>query len=92
MANNSNGARVCRGEISPADAPALLFLDEKGIRSYDKLCELADMKAEEYHSSSDSIKELESRITDLKDLRQYIINYSNLSIFACFRPVSDRPP
>ena len=54
----------------------LLFLDEKGIRSYDRLCELADMKAEEFHASSDSIKELESRITDLKDLRQHIINYS----------------
>ena len=54
----------------------LLFLDEKGIRSYDKLSELADMSAEKFHESSDSIKELESRVSEIKELRSQIINYS----------------
>ena len=54
----------------------LLFLDEKGIRSYARLSELADMTSEKFRESSDSLKELENKISDLKELRMHIINYS----------------
>lgn len=54
----------------------LLYLNDKGIRSYAELKEIADSSAASFRKNTDSIKAAESKIDDLSKLRKHIINYS----------------
>ena len=55
---------------------ALLFLQEHGIRNYEELSKKASCSAEKFRTLSDSIKEKESRLKEISDLRTHIINYA----------------
>ena len=55
---------------------ALLYLQEHGIRDYADLTEKTKNSAGRFHEIADSIKEKESRLTEITDLKTAIKNYS----------------
>lgn len=55
---------------------ALVFFQEKGLRSYKELSEKAENSSKEFSRLSDKIKKIESRMKEISDLRSCIINYS----------------
>ena len=54
----------------------LLFLNDKGIRSYAKLKEKADVSATDFRKLTDSIRALEAKIDELGKLRKHMINFN----------------
>ena len=54
----------------------LLYLNEKGIRSYDQLKNLAESSATDFRDLTAKIKAAESRIDELSDLRKQIRNFA----------------
>ena len=54
----------------------LLYLDEKGIRSYAQLKELADSASSDFKNLTEKIKKVEARIDELSELRKQIRNYA----------------
>lgn len=61
---------------SKAMMNTLLFLNEKGIRSYDDLKEKADSSSKNFRTLTEEIKGIEGRIAEINDIRKHIINYS----------------
>ncbi len=54
----------------------LLYLNEKGIRSYDQLKSLAESFATDFRDLTAKIKAAEGKIDELKDLRTHMQNYN----------------
>ena len=54
----------------------LLFLNDKGIRSYAKLKEKVDVSATDFSKLTDSIRALEAKIDELGKLRKHMINFN----------------
>ena len=55
---------------------ALLFLQEHGIRDHEELEQKATTSAARFHELAAAIKEKESRLESIKDLKTSIINYA----------------
>lgn len=54
----------------------LLYLEEKGIRSYAQLKELADSSASDFRDLTEKIKKVEARIEKLSEIRKQLRNYA----------------
>jgi len=54
----------------------LLFLNDKGIRSYAELKEKADGSAADFRKLTDSIRAVEGKIDELGKLRKHLINFN----------------
>ena len=54
----------------------LLFLNEKGIRSYEQLKEMAKAASSDFSSLSENLKKIESRIDELTSLRKSIRDFA----------------
>ena len=54
----------------------LLFLNDKGIRSYAELKEKADVSAADFRKLPDSIRAVEGKIDELGKLRKHLINFN----------------
>ncbi len=61
---------------SKAMMNTLLFLNEKGIRSYEDLKEKANSSSKNFRALTEEIKGIEGRIAEINDIRKHIINYS----------------
>lgn len=60
----------------------LLYLNDKGIRSYAELADKADTSASRFRKITDGIRVAEEKIEDLSKLRKHIINYNkNKGVF-----------
>ena len=57
-------------------AQTLLFLEEHGIRDYETLESRAKSCSEQFNKISKRQKELESRLSEITELKKHIINYS----------------
>ena len=57
-------------------AQTLLFLQERDIRTYEKLSDMATDTSERFHELSQNIKTAEKRLGEIAVLRTHIINYS----------------
>ncbi|MCR5777021.1 MAG: relaxase/mobilization nuclease domain-containing protein [Lachnospiraceae bacterium] len=55
---------------------ALLFFQEKGLRTYAELAERAAESSKRFSKLSDEIKNIEKRMKEISELRTAIINYS----------------
>ena len=55
---------------------AVFFLQERGVRTYEKLAERADSSARRFDELSEKIKGYDSRLTEISEMRKAIINYS----------------
>lgn len=54
----------------------LLYLDEKGIRSYEQLKDKAETSSADFKDLTDNIRRVESRIDELTGLRKQLRNYA----------------
>ncbi|MCR5657588.1 MAG: relaxase/mobilization nuclease domain-containing protein [Butyrivibrio sp.] len=54
----------------------LLYLEEKGIRSYMELKDLADSTASDFKELTEKIKKVEARIEKLSEIRKQLRNYA----------------
>ena len=54
----------------------LLYLSEKGIRSYEDLKEKADASAIKFRNLTDTIKSAEQKMAEITELKKHIFNYS----------------
>ncbi|MBO4213572.1 MAG: relaxase/mobilization nuclease domain-containing protein [Lachnospiraceae bacterium] len=67
-------------------ALTLLFLEEHNIRDYEELSRLASSLSERYNEIADKQKVLESRLSEITELKKHIINYSKTKdIYAAYR-------
>jgi len=57
-------------------AQTLLLLDEKGIRDMETLCEKSEKASDRFRIVSARQKEIESRLSEISELRQHIFNYA----------------
>ncbi len=57
-------------------AQTLLFLQERDVRTYEKLSEMATDTSARFHELSQNIKSAEKRLGEIAVLRTHIINYS----------------
>ncbi|MCR5778462.1 MAG: relaxase/mobilization nuclease domain-containing protein [Lachnospiraceae bacterium] len=55
---------------------AILFFQEKGLRTYAELVERAANSSKRFSELSDEIKDIEKRMKEISELRTAIINYS----------------
>ena len=67
-------------------AQTLLFLQEKDIRSYDKLSEMASGSSVRFNELSQNIKDAEKRLGEIAVLRTHIINYAKTrDVYVAYR-------
>ena len=67
-------------------AQTLIYLQERGLDSYDALKEKTAAATERYHDLSDRIKGLESKMKSNADLQKQIVNYSKTrKIYEAYR-------
>ncbi|RKM60586.1 relaxase [Butyrivibrio sp. CB08] len=66
-AKTFNAKKICK---------ALLFIEEKGIRSYDELVDRTKATSERFGELLKDIKSYEARLSEISSLRKHIINYS----------------
>ena len=59
-----------------AISKTLIFLSERGIESYKKLTAVATEATEKFDSITSRQKEIEKRMSEIKELRQHIFNYA----------------
>lgn len=72
-------------------ANTLNFLTEHGISDYDELVTRTDEAGEKFDAASVRIKQVESRLTELSELRSHIINYSKThKIYTAYRNAKDK--
>lgn len=65
---------------------AILFFQEKGLRSYKELVERADSSAKKFDELSEKIKSAESKMKEISDLKKNIYNYSRTrDIYIAYR-------
>lgn len=57
-------------------AQTLLFLEQHDLRDYDKLSELAASSSERFGQITTRQKEIEARLSEIKETKKHIINYS----------------
>ena len=64
----------------------LIFLQEKKIGSIEEMQERVDAATAHYHELGDSIKEAETRMTEIAILRTHIVNYAKTrSVYDAYR-------
>jgi len=67
-------------------AQTLIYLQENNLDEYEKLEEKSAQTTKEFHQLSGSIKEVESKINDIKELQRHIKNYGKTrDIYADYR-------
>ena len=67
-------------------AQTLLFLQERDVRTYEKLSEMATDTSEKFHELSQSIKDAEKRLGEIAVLKTHIINYSKTrEVYVAYR-------
>ena len=67
-------------------AQTLLFLQEKDIRSYDVLSDMASGAPTRFNELSQSIKDAETRLGEIAVLRTHIINYAKTrDVYVAYR-------
>jgi len=72
-------------------ANTLNCLTEHGISDYGELVTQADKSGEKFDAASVRIKQVESRLAELSELRSHIINYSKTrNIYAAYRTAKDK--
>ena len=72
-------------------ANTLNFLTEHGISDYDELVTLSNEAGEKFDAASAQIKQVESRLAELSELRSHIINYSRThNIYTAYRNAKDK--
>lgn len=59
-----------------AISKTLIFLSERGLESYKKLTAVATEATEKFDSITSRQKEIEKRMSEIKELRQHIFNYA----------------
>lgn len=59
-----------------AISKTLIFLSERGLESYKKLTAVATEATEKFDSITSRKKEIEKRMSEIKELRQHIFNYA----------------
>ena len=57
-------------------AQTLLFLEQHDLRDYDKLSEIAAASSERFGQITTRQKEIEARLSEIKETKKHIINYS----------------
>ena len=55
---------------------AILFFQEKGLRSYKELAERADSSSQKFDELSEKIKSAENKMKEIANLKKHIFNYS----------------
>lgn len=69
-----------------AISKTLIFLRERGLESYKKLTAVATEATEKFDSITSRQKEIEKRMSEIKELRQHIFNYAKAKkIYAEYR-------
>lgn len=69
-----------------AISKTLIFLSERGLESYKKLTAVATEATEKFDSITSRQKEIEKRMSEIKELRQHIFNYAKAKkIYAEYR-------
>lgn len=64
----------------------LLYLDERGIRSYNELEEKTNIAVAQFNQLTDVIKSSEKRLKEISELRTHIINYSKTrNVYIAYR-------
>lgn len=72
-------------------ANTLNFLTELGISDYEELSARADEAGEKFDAASARIKQVESQLAELSELRSHIINYSKTrNIYTAYRTAKDK--
>lgn len=72
-------------------ANTLNFLTELGISDYEELAARADEAGEKFDAASARIKQVESQLAELSELRSHIINYSKTrNIYTAYRTAKDK--
>ena len=72
-------------------ANTLNFLTEHGISDYNELVTRSDKAGEKFDAASAQIKQVESRLAELSELRSHIINYSKTrKIYTAYRNAKDK--
>lgn len=72
-------------------ANTLNFLTEHGISNYEELAARANEAGEKFDAASARIKQVESQLAELSELRSHIINYSKTrNIYAAYRNAKNR--
>ena len=61
-----------------AISKTLIFLSERGLESYKKLSVVAEEASERFDTITSRQKEIEKRMSEIKELRQHIFNYAKL--------------
>lgn len=59
-----------------AISKTLIFLSERGLESYKKLSVVAEEASERFDTITSRQKEIEKRMSEIKELRQHIFNYA----------------
>ena len=59
-----------------AISKTLIFLSERGLESYKKLSVVAEEASERFDTITSRQKEIEKRMSEIKELRQHIFNFS----------------